>query len=217
MGLIADINVKDVLEYLKDIYGPLVAYHDATNYFEKLKGLRSFYLKNEQRILNAKDGQYAFSAYAVDWTRFFTPIEYRAWCSIRCKGAGMVFYPQYPALNYFLDFANPKKKIAIELDGKNYHDPKRDRDRDRALREIGWTVYRITGSEMSKSNYMDFSDCTADGLSEDESRDHIYNWITGTGDGVIEAIGATHFWRDNRPEWFYTYCELTLNNHKLIH
>jgi very-short-patch-repair endonuclease len=40
-------------------------------------------------------------------------------------------YPQFPVGPYFLDFADPVKKLGIEVDSRRYHE---DRAKDR-LRE----------------------------------------------------------------------------------
>lgn len=61
-------------------------------------------------------------------------------------------YPQHPVGRYRLDFAIPSKRIAIELDGHEYHKTKyqrtHDAKRDRWLFGEGWHVLRFTGSEI---------------------------------------------------------------------
>lgn len=63
-------------------------------------------------------------------------------------------YPQHSVGKYRLDFALPDKKIAIELDGHEYHKTKyqrtHDAQRDRWLYGQGWHVLRFTGSEIYK-------------------------------------------------------------------
>lgn len=63
-------------------------------------------------------------------------------------------YPQYKIGKYRVDFALPDKKIAIELDGHDYHKTKfqrtHDAQRDRWLYGEGWHVLRFTGSEIYK-------------------------------------------------------------------
>ncbi len=64
-------------------------------------------------------------------------------------------YPQHPVGPYRLDFAIPDRKIAIELDGHDFHKTKEQRthdaSRDRYLIERGWTVLRFTGTEIYKN------------------------------------------------------------------
>lgn len=61
-------------------------------------------------------------------------------------------YPQHPVGRYRLDVAIPDKRIAIELDGHEYHKTKyqrtHDAKRDRWLYGQGWTVLRFTGTEI---------------------------------------------------------------------
>lgn len=102
-------------------------------------------------IMDADPWVYGIDPYA--WEEPFgmvnmTPIERLVWADIR--QTGMVMYPQFPVLGFFLDFANPVAKVAIECDGKEFHDPQKDEARDAKLRDIGWTVYRLTGSEIVK-------------------------------------------------------------------
>jgi very-short-patch-repair endonuclease len=108
--------------------------------------IRSHYATYNADILKEKKSEWAIDPYAWDDGMIsFTPIESDMWSFIRDHGG--VFYPQYPVLNFFVDFANPKAKVAIECDGAGYHDAKKDRERDRTLAQHGWTVYRFTGSE----------------------------------------------------------------------
>ncbi|MFT4074734.1 MAG: DUF559 domain-containing protein [Asticcacaulis sp.] len=63
--------------------------------------------------------------------------------------------PQYPVGKYKLDFAIPDKRIAIELDGHEFHKTKEQRThdakRDRWLFGQGWHVLRFTGSELHQN------------------------------------------------------------------
>ena len=56
---------------------------------------------------------------------------------------------------FFIDFYNPSVKLAIELDGFNYHHtPKqmmKDIKRDRLLTSLDFTVMRIPGSEIRRN------------------------------------------------------------------
>lgn len=82
--------------------------------------------------------------YMVEWSRIFTPIEEDCWFSIRTLGLQM--FPQYPIDRYFADFADPWRKWVIECDGKAFHNAAKDRQRDQAMEELGWTVTRLPGS-----------------------------------------------------------------------
>lgn len=64
-------------------------------------------------------------------------------------------YPQHQVGKYRLDFAIPDKRIAIELDGHEYHKTKyqrtHDAKRDRWLYGQGWQVLRFTGTEIHQN------------------------------------------------------------------
>lgn len=49
---------------------------------------------------------------------------------------------------YRIDFAIPYGRIAIECDGKKYHDKKRDAIRDQVLRKRGWIVLRFPSEKI---------------------------------------------------------------------
>jgi len=116
--------------------------------------IRAFYKSITPLILAEKPNEWATDAYFWDEGKkmiSFTPIEQWLWHDIRACDA--VFYPQYPVMNFFLDFANPVAKVAIECDGKAYHQDKaKDAARDKRLTDAGWTVYRITGSDCRKDS-----------------------------------------------------------------
>lgn len=69
-----------------------------------------------------------------------------------CKTEGIFMEPQYRVGKYRIDFALPIQRIAVEIDGHDYHKTKeqrtRDAARDRWLTIEGWTVIRFTGSEV---------------------------------------------------------------------
>lgn len=51
---------------------------------------------------------------------------------------------QYPVLDYFIDFADPIKKIWIEVDWKEWHlDKEKDKKRQIELEKEWWTIIRI--------------------------------------------------------------------------
>lgn len=208
----------DFVEQYTAIYGALKDFHTRSNYFQQLSDLRKFYNINEQAIISCTLNTNGwFSSNFVNWHEFMTPIEFAAWQSIRAKGRP-ILYPQYPALNYYLDFGDPAQKIGLELDGKKFHDRGKDLIRDNELRKEDWTIYRITGSEMMRNNYKDIYDVGEQDLDE-RDWNSLKDWICGSGDGVIEAIKVVHFkgitgTEDN--ERFYNLCVSSLETHQLF-
>lgn len=80
-----------------------------------------------------------------------TPIESQLWMEIRSTpDCDNRYYRQFPVGKYFVDFGNPWKKIAIEADGKEYHDQQRDLERDLELLDLGWFVHRVPGKDCFK-------------------------------------------------------------------
>jgi hypothetical protein len=110
--------------------------------------VRAFYERHAPTILAGDRYEWAIPAYSWEESGGFhmTPIEAWLWADIRAANA--IFYPQYPVAGFFVDFASPVAKVAIECDGYEYHlDKGKDRDRDEALERLGWTVYRISGHD----------------------------------------------------------------------
>jgi very-short-patch-repair endonuclease len=113
--------------------------------------IRDHYQALTPRILAERKDEWAADPY--EWSHIIqlTPIEDWLWVQIR--DANAIFYPQYPVGRYFVDFANPKARVAVECDGAAYHlDKAKDAARDRALREMGWVVYRIPGYDCVRDN-----------------------------------------------------------------
>jgi very-short-patch-repair endonuclease len=83
----------------------------------------------------------------IDWTEMMSIAEKLMWVEI--KSMGLPMYPQFPVLGYFIDFADPVKKVGIEVDGREFHtDWEADEKRQKEMEALGWTFYRITGSEV---------------------------------------------------------------------
>lgn len=193
----------------------LAGFETETSYFKKLRIIKAFYESIMPEIMASP--RRIVANYFVDWPTFFTPIEMDAWCSLRYRG--IPFYPQFPVLTYHCDFANPHLKIIIELDGKDFHVFEKDFARDKELRASGWTVYRITGSEMVKQA-SDLEEYETWQLEDEGIRSDIRQWIIGTGDGVIEAIREIYF-KDHVPgddfgDWYHEICRSSLELHKYL-
>jgi len=76
-----------------------------------------------------------------------SPIEYALHAAMAAEGLAPV--PQVCIEGYYVDFAFPDVRLAVEADGAAYHaGERRQRDarRDSILRREGWTVKRFHGS-----------------------------------------------------------------------
>src|SRR4051794_29512603 len=84
----------------------------------------------------------------------YSPIEIKFWKAYNAaKPTGLRgLVRQYPVGRYRLDFALPRHKIGIELDGHTTHSSPSaiaaDRKRQRALEEWGWYIIRFGGAEV---------------------------------------------------------------------
>jgi very-short-patch-repair endonuclease len=90
-----------------------------------------------------------------------SPIESMFWNVVSDEESeGFIFglIYQHKVENYIIDFAfkHYDFKLAIELDGHDYHKTKKQRTYDakraRKLSELGWEVIRFTGSEIFKDS-----------------------------------------------------------------
>lgn len=75
-----------------------------------------------------------------------TPIEHRLLLAMRASGLSPI--AQYGVGRFRVDFAFPDVQLAVEADGREWHNPQRDRRRDDELSRQGWSVRRFTGSEI---------------------------------------------------------------------
>ena len=160
------------------------------SYFKEIE--RQYRLRLPQWMEDfEKTGNMKHDPYFIDWVIGFSPIESMVWNDIR--GSGLPFYPQVPACGYFLDFACPMLKIAIECDGKDFHDKQKDAIRDSKLEADGWIVFRLTGSECnrllpdptSNEEYLEGADSYT-----------ISEWFNKTSHGVMYAIDQLFFKSD---------------------
>lgn len=132
--------------------------------------------------------------YFADWMAVFTPIERLVWSDIRNSNCWMV--PQYPVLNYFLDFADPYRKIGLEADGKDWHNTEKDTKRDEKLHELGWRIFRVTGKETMPTDHLEKSVSLHHDGKEEEAQELLDEWYQVTSEGVVSAIADFYYLKD---------------------
>lgn len=127
-------------------YGDLLPPAQATTIGERFKRIRAAYRRHQELVDHGRASWFLDDPYAIaDWVMIFTPIEAAAWSDIRY--AGIPLWPQLPVGRFFVDFGNPVAKVALECDGAAWHqDSAKDEARDQELRNMGWRVYRASGS-----------------------------------------------------------------------
>lgn len=81
-----------------------------------------------------------------------SPIEKKFWEIAKKEFPSME--PQYKIGDFHVDFALPDNKLAIELEGHEYHSTKEqleyDANRERELQKMGWCIIRFRGGEIYK-------------------------------------------------------------------
>lgn len=177
--------------------------------WDRLNSIKAFYKKNEDYIIsfNKRYPRKFYDIFSFDFDYIFSPIEKIAWHYIRLQR--MVLYPQYPILNYILDFGNPYLKIGLELDGKEFHDKEKDRFRDQKIFDKeGWMIFRITGSEANRVISKPKQNSVEQSYDE-----YFFNSI----EGIIESINQVFFYSEllKEDEWIYNKCISSLYAHKL--
>jgi DNA helicase-2/ATP-dependent DNA helicase PcrA len=75
-----------------------------------------------------------------------TPIEEMLLEGLRA--AGLSPRVQYDIPPFRVDFAFEDVNLAVEADGREWHDPDKDRSRDEKLEELGWHVMHFSGADI---------------------------------------------------------------------
>lgn len=181
---IAEESIRDRMHY------PMTFVTGSEPLSVRFKVLRTNY-ETFQRAVDAgvrdwmRDDPYALA----DWAAIFTPIESAAWCELR--SAGIPMWPQFPVGRFFVDFGNPAARIALECDGKAYHDAAKDAARDAELAQLGWRVLRAPGWRCAR--VMDSpNEVTA--IDEDVDPAYAERYARETLAGLIEEL-TLHFQR----------------------
>jgi len=75
--------------------------------------------------------------------------EFNMWRDLRVWGRGLSFYPEFPIADDVVDFADPQKKIVIEVDSR-LHDSEKDDAKDGRLKKQGYRVIRINAKNTKR-------------------------------------------------------------------
>jgi hypothetical protein len=178
--------------WLKIIGRKLEALGDSRQDFGKRCNLvRQGYMEIGDIILEGARRGNIVEPYFLPWGEFWkkSPPEFATWWSIRYYY--LPLYPQYPILNYFVDFGDPWQRVGIEADGRSYHDEEKDLRRDEELFEMGWKVFRIPEVE-TRPGYLGPDDEFRE-LDERARRARLSRWLLQTSDGVIQALKALYY------------------------
>lgn len=129
--------------------------------------VNEFCLENGSEIMFWGTAPWKVAKNFLLWHGYFcqSPLEKQFWNMIKTEVQGMKIQYPIPVNNheYNVDFAIPKLKIVIEIDGYAYHDRNRDdfvkeRVRLREIQSLGWIVIPFAGREIKYEckNCVDF-------------------------------------------------------------
>jgi very-short-patch-repair endonuclease len=139
--------------------------------YRKYRFIRRKYIETKRAFLNkARIPLYPFLAIkfikeqiklgyplSLDKITFQTdsPLERMLYYAIRHEYKGKII-PQYPFGPYWMDFAIPSRKLALECDGKAYHSSRKmiehDKKRDAYMIRRGWKVLRFSYQDLLNHN-----------------------------------------------------------------
>ena len=197
----------------------LNGYRDAVNaaptWRERLSAIRALY-RAHMRI---DDGFPQIDPYTLGIYEHYTPIERALWKDIRST-ARVHFLPQFPVGRFFVDFGDPGRKIAIEADGKQFHEAGRDQARDDELFSAhGWRVFRVSGAETVRvlQSPAEFIASSIERTEQRPTREQLdevaRRYYMTTSEGVIRAIRDVLI--DGTHDEFTRWKIATLNAHRL--
>lgn len=159
------------------------------NKFEKI---RFHYYINQDAIIEAYPKCLSYG-YIIKNEKDLTPIENRVFESIQFYNLPLL--PQYPIKKYFVDFGDPIKKIAIEVDGEKFHlDKKKDAKRQNEIEHEGWSFYRIKGKYTYYPIHEYFKFATGNDMEltdNEEVDDFILKHINFNSDCLISHLRKT--------------------------
>lgn len=200
-------------------------YAEAKTMGDKWGHIRQVWQEHMSTVMAAPADRWV-SPYFVDWD--FSPAESAAWGALRSSSNVAPLYPQVPVFNWFVDFGNPRRRVGLEVDGKQWHDPHRDRERDLQLWGQDWRIFRVPASEFLSNSASDlwrrYQDrcewLLADGRDPEEENDSEIRelaeaYMMNTGVGVVDAIASQYFRAE--LEWPLSKFVLpTLDRHRLV-
>lgn len=210
-----DFEAFERMRNLRSGYGEAKSMADRWGY------IRQVWAEHMSEVLEAPQDRWV-DPYWVNWE--FSAAEHLAWCAIRGYGH-VVLYPQVPVFNWFVDFGHPMKRVGLEIDGQQWHDPVKDAARDTKMwNECHWRIFRVPARELNdfetENTYRERLEwLAADGRADEQPSDTELNALARTlmmetGEGVLYAIGALYFGRNIGSPLNYFVRE-TLLRHRL--
>lgn len=135
----------------------------------------------------------------ADWFLILTKAERMFWDCIRSLAAP--FYPEFPVGKYYVDFADPFRKIAIEVHSNKYHLGREEKDfiRQSNIEDLGWSVYHLEAKHMwvvmDDFEKNDFGK-EADNVSATRNHDLASKYLkyySNDADGILRRFMYKHY------------------------
>jgi very-short-patch-repair endonuclease len=200
-------------------------YDESKTMGDKWGHIRQVWQEHMPTVMAAPADQWV-DPYFVDWD--FSRAESATWSALRSSTHIAPLYPQVPVFNWFVDFGNPRRRVGLEVDGKQWHTPEKDRERDQQLWSQDWRIFRVPAREFLSDDSGELwqryeERCEwlrSDGRDpQEESDPEILEiaeaYMLTTGNGVVEAIAAQYF--RAKLEWpFDRFILATLSHHRLV-
>ncbi len=171
---------------------------DKAQYLEKLNHIKKLYDTGiKEQIFNHT----RIEPYFYNWLEIFTPIERNVLEDIRYLG--LPFYPKYPVGNYFIDFADPKKLIGVEVIGKVQQEKLHKDAKRKDLEKLGWTIYWITGQQSYKTRE-DFlpSNIYREEYEDGEFEERYEAFKENSSEGILTTIYLVHYTEEKDDRYF---------------
>jgi very-short-patch-repair endonuclease len=172
-------------------------YAKATDWQSKQLVIRAAYQYYLPSILEAARTGHSLDPNIVTWD--FSQVEDDTWHQIRALG--LPFYPKFPVLDYFADFADPFRKISIEVSKRELHSTKSHNLREKLMQQAGWKVYRVPSRTTLR--YLDgaFTADIARAIEEAINNEHPFSeenrsyleMAESTLDGYLLALRRRHY------------------------
>lgn len=142
------------------------------------------YEKYRHEIIHGIRG-FRISPYGIgiDWYQLMTPIENLVWGHIRLLC--LPLYPQFPIGKYFVDFGDPVKKIAVEVDSVRWHQDKaKDDRRQMEIEKLGWRFIRLPSWTTTKTK-IDYSHPEGCGCKDKNDCTDWKRYFTESSEGIL--------------------------------
>lgn len=182
-------------------------YADATDWRVRLNIIRLAYNFHMPRILESARTGKIINPYIVSWQ--FTDLQDCVWSEVR--GIGLPFYPLFPIQQFYADFADPARKIVLDIEGIAMPYPaelERVKKREQAFLADGWEIHTISSSTVRRLLHDVFDEDYANEIEEainseypySDDNAHYLRDAKTTLDGYLLYLRRLRYHQEQPPE-----------------